>query len=87
MEILLAMTVAVFALAGAVLVCFGGQSLDIGTAQNSEALVLAEDMIKGRQDAAANDFRLVNSTSTQAGILPKNGSVNAFFFTKKSPLR
>lgn len=84
MEILLAMTVAVFALAGAVLVCFGGQSLDIGTAQNSEALVLAEDMIKGRQDAAANDFRLVNSTRTQAGIFTQKTEVSTHsFFTKK----
>ena len=84
MEILLAMTVAVFALAGAALVCFGGQSLDIGTAQNSEALVLAEDMIKGRQDAAANDFRLVNSTSTQAGIFTQKTEVSTHsFFTKK----
>ena len=84
MEILLAMTVAVFALAGAVLVCFGGQSLDIGTAQNSEALVLAEGMIKDRQDAAANDFRLVNSTRTQAGIFTQKTEVSTHsFFTKK----
>ncbi len=52
--------------------------------QNSEALVLAEDMIKGRQDAAANDFRLVNSTSTQAGIFTQKTEVSTHsFFTKK----
>lgn len=84
MEILLAMTVAVFALAGAVLVCFGGQSLDIGTAQNSEALVLAKEMIENRQAAAAADFRLVNSTSTQAGIFTQKTEVSTHsFFTKK----
>ena len=84
MEILLAMTVAVFALAGAVLVAFGGQSLDIGTAQNSEALVLAKEMIADRQAAAADDFRLVNSTGTQTGIFTQKTEVSTHsFFTKK----
>jgi len=84
MEILLAMTVAVFVLAGAVLVAFGGQSLDIGTAQNSEALVLAKEMIADRQAAAADDFRLVNSTGTQTGIFTQKTEVATHsFFTKK----
>jgi len=84
MEILLAMTVAVFALAGAVLVAFGGQSLDIGTAQNSEALVLAEEMINDRQAAAAEDFRRVNSTAGQTGIFTQRTEVSTHsFFTKK----
>jgi len=84
MEILLAMAVAVFALAGAVLVCFSGQSLDTGTAQNSEALVLAEEMIADRQAAAANDFRLVNSTSTKTGIFDQKTKVSTHsFFAKK----
>ena len=84
MEILLAMTVAVFALAGAVLVAFGGQSLDIGTAQNSEALVLAKEMIADRQAAAAGDFRLVNSAAAQTGIFTQKTEVSTHsFFTKK----
>lgn len=74
LEALLAMTIAVAAIAGAVLMAFGGRALADDARQGFEALDLAQRLLAKQEILARDDFRLANGDEAQEGIF--SGAVN-----------